>query len=367
MSVYQLSLVILLSWLSIASAQNSGEKSPPTDQPVAASAALRVGIREAPPFAVKNEAGGWEGISVSLWQTIANDLGLAYRFEERSLEGLLAGVGDGSLDAAVGALTITAAREVRFDFTHTFFQTGLGVAVRRSSGVGFLHTLQRLLRGGLLHSLGIIVLCLLVFTLLIWLFERQLLNRHPEQLGRARASMGSSLWWSLVILIGKNDSHPVSLCGRILAWLWMLVSLVIVSSVTAVITSALTVNELQHNITSLSDLSAVRLLSIPHSSSAEFLDRERIRFHPVPDIAHGLAQITSLQADALIYDKPLLRYAITKELMDELEVLALTFEPQNYAFALPDESPWLETVNQRLLVHIRTPAWETLLAQYLGQ
>ncbi len=73
---------------------------------------LIVGMKEAPPFAMKAD-GAWTGISIDLWRQIADELGLKFEFRESDLQGLLDGVAKGSFDLAAAALTITSERENR--------------------------------------------------------------------------------------------------------------------------------------------------------------------------------------------------------------------------------------------------------------
>src|SRR5215831_15797659 len=47
---------------------------------------LAVGLRVAPPFALQASDGVWTGISVELWRHLAEQLGLRFRFEERTSE-----------------------------------------------------------------------------------------------------------------------------------------------------------------------------------------------------------------------------------------------------------------------------------------
>src|SRR5262245_37966789 len=80
---------------------------------------LVVGIKEAPPFAIKQRDGSWEGISVDLWRKMAAETGRRFRFvEEETVAGLLEGAERHKFDVAIGALTVTANRERRLDFTH---------------------------------------------------------------------------------------------------------------------------------------------------------------------------------------------------------------------------------------------------------
>ena len=43
---------------------------------------LVVGTRDAPPFAMKDAQGNWEGISIDLWRHEAEQLHLRYRIEQ---------------------------------------------------------------------------------------------------------------------------------------------------------------------------------------------------------------------------------------------------------------------------------------------
>jgi ABC-type amino acid transport substrate-binding protein len=93
-----------------------------------------IGTKLSPPFVIKQADGSWSGISIELWKRIAVELGVNYTLREYDLKGLLSAAETGEIDAAVGALTITAARERVMDFTHPFYRTGFSVAVPEGSG-----------------------------------------------------------------------------------------------------------------------------------------------------------------------------------------------------------------------------------------
>ncbi|MEJ2201315.1 MAG: transporter substrate-binding domain-containing protein, partial [Desulfuromonadaceae bacterium] len=141
---------------------------------------LRVGTKEAPPFAMKDEDGQWSGLSIDLWRQVAADLGIAYELQEHDISGLLAGIEEGSLDVAVAALTITAQREERMDFTHPFYSSGLGIAVRAGDKGGWFRVLERIFSPEFFKVLASLALVLLFFGGLVWLFERR---KNPDQFG----------------------------------------------------------------------------------------------------------------------------------------------------------------------------------------
>ena len=68
---------------------------------------LNVAVREAPPFAFKDEEGNWVGITVDLWQAVAKKLGYAYDYKEYDLVGALEAIQDGRADLGGGAFSIT--------------------------------------------------------------------------------------------------------------------------------------------------------------------------------------------------------------------------------------------------------------------
>ncbi len=153
---------------------------------------LRIGLKESPPFTFKNEQGQWEGVTISLWEKIARDLGKEYIFEERDLKGLLKGVTDGTLDASIGALTITSAREEIFDFSHSFYTTGLGVVTRKGEGVGIGTTITQLLERGVVKLLGIILIVLISISAMVWFFEWLYVQTRPKEIERARDRWGEN-------------------------------------------------------------------------------------------------------------------------------------------------------------------------------
>ena len=108
---------------------------------------LIVGTKEAAPFAMRHSDPSWSGISIELWRRIAEDLGLAYELRAFDLVELLERLEDGSLDVVVAALTVTEQRETRIDFTHPYFSSGLGIAVRAQPGGDLLGVLRGIASG----------------------------------------------------------------------------------------------------------------------------------------------------------------------------------------------------------------------------
>jgi polar amino acid transport system substrate-binding protein len=67
-----------------------------------------------------NNAGRFSGISIFLWDNIAEKLGLEYSIEEYNLNEMLEAVAQGQADVAVSCLSITQEREKIVDFSIPF-------------------------------------------------------------------------------------------------------------------------------------------------------------------------------------------------------------------------------------------------------
>lgn len=329
-------------------------------------AELVVGVKPAPPFVIEGAEGDWRGITIELWERLADELDLEYRFVKRDLSGLINGAADGRLDVVAAALTITSEREKRMDFTHPFYPTGLGIAipVKNSS---WLATTQQFFSLAFLKIVMCLLAILFVFGFLVWVFER---HRNTEQFGGGIfQGIGSGLWWSAVTMttVGYGDKAPKSLGGRLIALVLMFSAIIMFSSFTAAITSSLTVGRLSSTINGPDDLYGLRVFSVPSSTSAAFLDERKIIFTPASTLNDCLAALAAGRADAVVYDVPLLRYYINEEWQGTLRVLPQIFERQNYGFGLPPGSQLREPLNRTLLAELSKERWRDLVETYLGE
>lgn len=327
---------------------------------------LIVGTKEAPPFSMKSEDGTWRGLSIELWRRIAEELGLKYDFRELSLNALMEGVSNGSLDVAVAAITITPEREKKIDFTHPFHTTGLAIAVAAKASNPWISVLRGLASLAFVKAVGLLCLVLLVAGFLVWIFERR---RNAAQFGGRRGrGIGSAFWWSAVTMttVGYGDKAPITLGGRVVALIWMFVSIVVISSLTAAIASVLTVSQLETAIQGPEDLPHANVGTVKETASAEYLDKRGIFYSGYPDLKAGLEALARGEIDALVYDEPILRYEVKKEFPGDLSVLPGTFRRQQYGFALPAGSPLRESMNQVLLEQTGAVWWDETLDRLLG-
>lgn len=332
----------------------------------AQSTPLKIGITEVPPFVMQTEDGRWEGISVDLWKEVAAGMNREFEWAPMSFNELLSATENGEIDVAVGALTMTADRESRFDFSHPFYQTGLSIAVPPVPEQSLLASLGALISWQFLSVVLALGALLLAVGFLLWLVERR---RNPEQFGGSAAEgIGSSFWWAAVTMttVGYGDKSPVSFSGRLIALVWMFAGLIMVASFTAAITSSLTVSNLRTGIEGVDDLPGKVVATIGQTASQRYLEEQRIRYQPYPDLTSAMISVAEGKSDAIVYDRPLMLYRNQQLGQQRLTILPGVFAEQLYALALPDGSPLRASVSQQILRVTESDDWAAIQAAYLG-
>jgi polar amino acid transport system substrate-binding protein len=326
-----------------------------------------VGTRQVPPFALKSEDGSWTGLSIELWQKVAAELNLRYRFVEvPTVQDLLDGVAQGKFDAAIAAITVTADREKTVDFSQSFYVAGLGIATPLSRDAYWRPIVRSLTSFGFIQAvLALIVISLLV-GLLIWVFER----RHNDDFGGHPAKgLASSFWWSTIAMTqaSTGDFGPRTLPGRILAIVWMIASIIALAIFTAGVTSVLTTAQLEGLVHGPDDLTSVRVGNVAMSSTEAYLDSTRIEHRSFPTLQEGLKALESRNLDAFVYDRPLMQWAVSQNFPGTLQVLDTSFANQNYAIAIPNGSPLRKQVDIVMLATLETDWWKQTSFRYLGE
>ena len=335
---------------------------------------LVVGTRVVPPFAMLNDDNQWEGISIDLLREVKAELqdecghDIKLEFKILTLKEMLAAVSDSKVDIVAAALTMNYEREKVMDFTHPFHTSGLGIAVgakqRRSGWSGIF---EAVLSETFLRIVAGLFLAMLVSAFAIYLFER---NANPEHFDHGwLRGVAAGMWWAAVTLttVGYGDKVPKSLGGRLIALVWMFAGLFIIAGFTAAVTSALTLTELRSKVSGPADLSRIKVATIDGSTAADYLSSRHIIFAKHSDVDSAMDSLIANDCDAVVYDAPILRYQTYQKYSGEAFVLKNTFERQNYAFALPSNSPLRESVNQVLLRKTSSPSWDEVLATYFGE
>jgi ABC-type amino acid transport substrate-binding protein len=294
-------------------------------------------------------------------------LNLEFEWREADLAETLALLERGEVDVAVAALSVTAEREEVLDFSHPYYVTGLAAAFGGQATHAWSETLRAFFSMEFLTAVGSLALVLLGAGFCLWLFERKA-NAAQFGHGDLKRGLGDGFWWSAVTMttVGYGDKAPVTFGGRVVALVWMFVSLIIIASFTASIAASLTTNRLMSDGLRDRTLSEMSVGVLVNSAAEDFARNRGARVGTFETIDAALGALEAGELDAVVHDAPILKYA-ARRLGAEVEVGEKILVRDDYAFAFPDASPVRNDVNYALLTILLEPVWQNIKARYLGE
>ena len=330
---------------------------------------IRVAARICPPF-VMNDASEFSGLSIFLWDNIAIELGLEYSIEEYGLNEMLESIAQGKADVGVSCLSKTHEREKIIDFSHSFYETHLAIAVKQH---GFMHAIQTIFFNKKLYVVaGIIVGVAALIGGILFLLEHKINTKLYSMKNR-----GGKLVEAFISGLPFITSGPIryyefqTLGGRALSAVLAVGSTLMIASIIALLASAFTLDQMRSEITGPQDLAKGKVGAMEATTSAEYLQEQGINGRTFNDRQKLFAALDAGSLDAVVSDGAVLKYMIKKAQAEgryeSLLVLPFEFEKQNYAFALPDNSPYVEKLNRALLSVRESPVWRKELVKYFGK
>jgi polar amino acid transport system substrate-binding protein len=316
---------------------------------------LVVAVKNTPPFVTVGDGGKVEGFSVELAEEIARRLDppRTVRFDvQPDLDRQLDTVAAGKVDMGIAATTITAQRQRRLDFSQPFFRSGLGILVRPDS-VG-LGVLSRVLSGDIVWVIIGTLLYILLCAHAIWWAERG----SDAFDDRWLPGVGTAVWWVIVSMstVGYGDVVPKKAISKVLAVMIIFTGIVLFGVAVASFSSALTVQNLQSEISGPDDLRGRRVAVIGNTTGAAAVQGRKATLVEVRSVAEAAALVRDGKADAAVHDLPLLQHYVKSHPDDGLTLADVVFEPANYGVTFPSGSPLRRDVNVVLLQLMSEPS-----------
>ena len=337
-------------------------QAPPRRDPPDTSEPLRIGVFDAPPFAMKNAQGQWDGINVALWREVATSAGLTWEMREvAGLNQLILEIDRGNIDVGIAPVALTARNEQTVDFTHIYYTSGLGIGVLEWSGVArWEHLVATIFSIEVGQALLVVLILYLIVAALMWLVERK---RNPD-FGRGPVGgIADAVWWAgtTFTTVGYGDKVPRSPAGRAVAILWMLVSVVGVATFTAAITARLTAAHFGM-VRSAGDLTSSKVAAVEGTAADTYLRDRAASVRTFPTIEAALRSVARRDSDAVVHDIASLRHATRS--IGAISILPEMLEPENYAFVTRHGSRYREPINLALLRVLEQQFWIDEKARY---
>ena len=330
---------------------------------------LKVGVSGNAPFVIQKD-GGSSGISLDIWRRIAEDNNLSYRLIKQATprQGILA-LNKGEIDLLVGPISITPERLnlPGVDFTQPYFIGKEGILLPLKPTT-LLNRLQVFLGWAVLSSILVLITVLLVVGSLIWLAERR---SNSEQFPvEPLPGIASGMWFALVTLttVGYGDKAPMTKIGRGLTSVWMVISLIAVSSLTASLASAFTLflsGTTNESITDPAQLNGQRAAVLEGTSGEELAEEQNMRIVPSQTLGDAIETVLTNRADAVIFDRPAIRYHLKNNPELAVQLAPFTLAEQTYGFAFRTGDPLRTPLNISILKLQRSGAMEDVSKRLL--
>ena len=331
---------------------------------------VTVAVRVLPPFVVQQN-GQLSGFSIDLWNAIAAKRHWTTHFDVvPDVDAQLAAVSAKKDDVAVGAVSITADRDLRYDFSQPILGGGLQILTRTQKAgpeaTAFDSLMHLLFSPSVLVWLGIAVGLTIVPAHIVWFLER----RHPEgMLGSKSYFPGifQAFFWGMGTLATQADSMPRHWGSRIVAVLWMFTSVVFVAFYTATLTASLTVQQFRSAINGPDDLPGKAVATVTGTTSADYLRDSGVKATAYPDVDAAVKALSDKKVDAVVYDAPVLQYVANADGTGAIGVVGPVFHADDYGYAFSNGSALRKEVDATLLGLRESGEYDTLSAKWFGK
>ena len=322
-----------------------------------------MGIKPLDPFVVR-DADRYHGFSIELWNEIARRNGWQTDYVwHDTLPQLLGEVRTGAVDVGISGITITKDREETLDFSYPMFSAGLQVMTSpRAGSTNWPSEITEVLTAGIGRYLLVLVAALVIAGHVIWVATRR-------RTGRAYlrgVAMGLYQAAGLGLVGDYGVADPQRPLARAAAVVWTIAGISFVSLFTAALASQLTVSSIQNKITGVHDLAGTRVLTVAGSSSQDYLRQHAIAYTSVATINDAYPRLDAGQADAIVFDAPVLQNRITVTHNSDEILAGEVFARENYGIAVPTGSPLRKKINTTLLDLIEDGTYEDLYSRYFS-
>ena len=328
---------------------------------------LKVATRIVRPF-VFEEKGSLTGFSIELWNEIAKQLNVRSEYVIKpTVKELLASVNNHETALGIAAISITAERELQWDFSQPMFDAGLQIlAPVQGDRAGVVKSIvANLFSAAVVPYVLAVTFILVVIAHLVWWFEQ----RHPSGMLTDKnyfPGIFEVCWWAASTLATQADQMPRAALARMVAVFWMFTSVVFIAYFTAAVTSNLTLQQLRSDISGPEDLPGKRVASVQGSTASEYLRQHNIEAMEYAKVEDALRPLQEGQLDAVVYDAPVLLYFASHEGKGRFQTVGSIFRKESYGIAFPDKSPVRKRVNEALLKLKENGTYDLLYAKWFG-
>ncbi len=308
---------------------------------------LKVGVALGPPFAEISHQ-EYYGIAVDIWKQLAEELNLKYQFValNEQIDDDIKQLAAGKIDVLIGPIVPTYMRMKQVDFLDPYYVNQISLVVP-AKGLSFINALSSIFTDVTKAALLILLAFTLLYFHVYWYFELRKQNQAYHSYWRGILDT----CWMHTLDIDMSDL-PTHVLTRLSRFIWLVLITIFFSSITASITSSLTValSGQYESSVSLDAFKDKKVAAVQHAAPYDIA--KSIGFSnllTVNDRAEAVRLVLNGDAAAFVDYYPVAEhYLITHQLTHQLTMTNLVLERDTFAFALPVNSPLRHALNLKL-------------------
>jgi len=327
---------------------------------------LKVGVVERPPYSMKNDLGEWHGIAPDLWEEIAKKLGIKFRYEECLQSEMHEKLKSGEIDV----IAVTAQSPDFLDtevFTQPYvYSHGSAVISHLSLASSIQNIVDHLVKSGMFLIVMSMFLTMFLISLILVYFEGRHGGGHFE--GPPLRRFSSALWYTAVTMtsVGYGDSVRLSLIGRSITFIWMLLGILFIALFTGSVVSSLTTAELNSSLVRIEDLSHYRCGVFAGVKMEKVLQSKGIPYRKYATLMEGFGALQRGQINAFAVDAISGTTISNQEYPGEFKICIMPTIQLVYSFAFKKGEPLFQSINDELIRATLNPDWRARMERWSG-
>lgn len=326
---------------------------------------LKIGVSLGDPFVISHN-NEFQGIAVDIWKLMAEELNLAYEFVPMGehIDDAVSQLAMGKIDMLIGPVVPTYERYKKVDFMQPYYLNQIGLVIPLKK-ISFLTAVGSIFNSTVNYLLIIFIFCFIIYLHVFWYYEKQSNKDYlPETYGKG---LVRTFWLhSLNIDLGRIPAHQNT---RIFRLFWIILLTLFFSSITAALTSALTValSNRYAQFDNANDFKNKKITAVVATAPYEIAKEMGFDVVPANSREKAFELLLDEKVAAYVDYYPIADYYINQhELTHQLIMANVILKRDTFAFALPINSAYLHPFNLKLRYYQDYGFIKTLCDKYFG-
>ncbi len=332
-------------------------------------APLKVGVAHSPPFAIHDtETNTWEGLGIELFKYITEELKLSYTFVEikdfSNLQALRT-----EYDVLIGDLPYSTRILEHYQLSIPYYASGYGILTQntKSESILIYQIFHNLFSLSFLFFILIVFIFIVFISISMWLIERNHNKSFPKKIG---PGVFNGIWWTIITCGGVGaEIYPVTRRGRIFGMICVCFSIVVLSHVTGIISSSLTAERLDNQVSDLKDLKHKHIAAVldKENDIGDFLHRHHLNYLSFNSLEEATLALKKKKVDVIIASAPVLKYYLKQNNSENFSLSPLGLGTNYYGFLFNINTKNMIPINSAILKITDGKIWKDLLFKYLDE